>query len=94
MGCSPWGCKELDTTEVTEHSIHIPDERECVLCIDMSECLLSVYNFTYLMIGIIFHILFSRFVYFRPLPSYSQYWTLKHILIVQHDLFHVMIQTG
>ena len=53
MGCSPWGCKELDTTEVTEHSIHIPDERECVLCIDMSECLLSVYNFTYLMIKII-----------------------------------------
>ena len=19
-GCSPWGCKELDTTEVTEHA--------------------------------------------------------------------------
>ena len=33
--CSPPGCKEVDTIEATKHSI--PDERGCVLHIDMNE---------------------------------------------------------
>ena len=78
---------------ILNFQVYFKEQRASILTRQSLENKFS-YNLTYLMIGVIVYILFSRFVYFGPLASYSQYWTLKHILTLQHDLFHVMIQTG
>ena len=88
VGYSPWGCKELDTTEVTEHACMQRSKLICYICINNCfknifwKCIFPKIHFSHTDLKIHFHHISSLLMCmglvfcFTQVVSLCQFYTL------------------